>query len=185
MTLLLAYERQSSEEITELTVNENIQAAAAAHVSDAMFEDILQLGGYGESLLHFAGRLGKLFEAFNKRRSQSEPEINHFSIDRAWDTELSQDAQTILREAKVWSVLSETKDTKNKADYDVAQYDLVLNTIYAPHFKISYRKRRKITLKGNQLEVILTQSDSAFEALVKQLTESQNDVIAPQTGSLF
>ncbi|HEJ1290733.1 hypothetical protein JET96_14215 [Pseudomonas aeruginosa] len=185
MTLLLAYERQSSEEITELTVNENIQAAAAVHVSDAMFEDILQLGGYGESLLHFAGRLGKLFEAFNKRRSQSEPEINHFSIDRAWDTELSQDAQTILREAKIWSVLSETKDTKNKADYDVAQYDLVLNTIYAPHFKISYRKRRKITLKGNQLEVILTQSDSAFEALVKQLTESQNDVTAPQTGSLF
>lgn len=186
MTLLLAYERLSSDEITELMVDENTQAIAAAHVSDAMFEDILQLGGYGESLLHFAGRLGKLFEAFNKRRSQSEPEINHFSIDRAWDAELSQDAQTILREAKVWSVLSETKDTKNKADYDVAQYDLILNTIYAPHFKISYRKRRKVTLKGNQLEVILTQSDSAFEALVKQLTESPyDDATAPKTGSLF
>lgn len=185
-TLLKAYERLSSEEIVDLMVGENIQATAAVHVSDAMFEDILQLGAYGDSLLHFAGRLGKLFEAFNKRRSQSEPEINHFSIDRAGDAELSKDAQIILREAKIWSVLSETKDTKNKADYDVAQYDLILNPIYAPHFKISYRKRRKITLKGNQLEVILTQSDSAFEALVKQLTESQNDdVNVPQTGSLF
>jgi hypothetical protein len=186
-TLLLAYQRKSADDIgEELRVDLGIQATAALQVSDAMFEDVLQLGPYGDRLLDFARRLGSLFEAYNRRRSQSEPEINHFSINRADAFQLSAAAQTILREAKIWSVLWESKDTKNKADYDVSQYELILNTIYAPHFKISYRKRRKITLTAMQLDVILIQSDSQFETLVKQLVDSQDDEdTAKKSGSLF
>jgi hypothetical protein len=186
-TLLLAYQRQSAGEIGEpLRVDQNIQATAALQVSNAMFEDVLQLGPHGDRLLDFARRLGGLFEAYNKRRSQSEPEINHFSINSADANQLSETAQVILREAKIWSVLWEAKDTKNKAEYDAAQYELILNTIYAPHFKISYRKRRKITLTMMQLDVILTQSDSQFELLLKQLVDSQDDeVTAKKSGSLF
>lgn len=186
-TLLLAYQRQSAGEIGKpLRVDQNIQATAALQVSNAMFEDVLQLGPHGDRLLDFARRLGGLFEAYNKRRSQSEPEINHFSINSADANQLSETAQVILREAKIWSVLWETKDTKNKAEYDAAQYELILNTIYAPHFKISYRKRRKITLTTMQLDVILTQSDSQFELLLKQLVDSQDDeVTAKKSGSLF
>ncbi|WP_248799035.1 hypothetical protein [Pseudomonas sp. MWU13-2105] len=186
-TLLLAYQRQSADDIGEpLCVDQNNQALAAKQVSDAMFGDIMQLGPHGYRLLDFARRLGGLFEAFNRRRSQSEPEINHFSINESDATRLSEAAQTILREAKIWSVLWETKDTKNKADVDAAQYELVLNAIYAPHFKISYRKRRKITLSAAQLDIILTQSDSQFESLVKQLVDSQDDdTTAKITGSLF
>ncbi|MGY4534632.1 hypothetical protein ACVW0Y_003774 [Pseudomonas sp. TE3786] len=186
-TLLLAYQRQSADEISgDLRVDEDLQAQAAVQVSDAMFEDILQLGAKGDRLLDFARRLGALFEAFNRRRSQSEPEINHFSIDRVDGAHLSPAAQIILREAKIWSVLWEAKDTKNKNPYDASQYELILNTIYAPHFKISYRKRRKITLKASELDVILTQSDAQFETLVKQLADSQtDDATAKKTDSLF
>lgn len=185
-TLLLAYKRLSLSEIPILQVDQNTQATAAQQVSDAMFEDILQLGPYGDNLLDFARRLGSLFEAYNRRRSQSEPEINHFSIDRAGTAQLPESAQIILREAKIWSVLWEAKDTKNKTDYDVTQSELILNTIYAPHFKISYRKRRKITLTATQLDVILTKPDSQFEWLLKQLVDSQDEVeTAKKTGSLF
>ncbi|WP_204127131.1 hypothetical protein [Pseudomonas ogarae] len=185
--LLQAYQRRSAEEIGEaLYIDLNTQATAAVHVSDAMFEDVLQLGPHGDRLLDFARRLGGLFEAYNKRRSQSEPEINHFSINRADTAQLSDAAQRILREAKIWSVLAESKGTKDKAEYDVTQYELVLNPIYAPHFKISYRKRRKITLTASQLDVMLTHSDSQFEALVRQLVDSQDDEeTAKKTGSLF
>lgn len=187
ITLLLGYQRKSANDIGEpLRVDYDIQATAVKQVSDAMFGDIMQLGPQGYRLLEFARRLGGLFEAYNRRRSQSEPEINHFSINEADTVGLSTDAQTILREAKIWSVLRETKDTKNKADADTAQFELVLNAIYAPHFRISYRKRRKITLTAAELDIILTQSDSSFETLVKQLVDSQDDDITAQiTGSLF
>lgn len=186
-SLLLAYQRQSASEISEeFRVDPNTQATAALQVSDAMFEDILQLGPYGDRLLDFVRRLGRLFEAYNKRRSQSEPEINHFSINRADATQLSPSAETLLREAKIWSVLWESKDTKNKTDHDAAQFDLILNTIYAPHFKISYRKRRKITLTASQLDVFLTQSDSQFELLLKQLVDSHDEQdTAKKPGFLF
>ncbi|MFD2640805.1 hypothetical protein [Pseudomonas japonica] len=186
-TLLLGYQRKSANDIgSVLRVDYDTQATAVKQVSDAMFGDIMQLGPQGYRLLEFARRLGGLFEAYNRRRSQSEPEINHFSINEADTAGLSADAQMILREAKIWSVLRETKDTKNKADVDTAQFELVLNAIYAPHFRISYRKRRKITLTAAELDIILAQSDSSFETLVKQLVDSQDDDITAQiTGSLF
>ncbi|WP_025130864.1 hypothetical protein [Pseudomonas sp. PH1b] len=185
--LLQAYQRRSAEEIDgALCIDLDSQANAAVHVSDAMFEDVVQLGPHGDRLLDFARRLGGLFEKFNKRRSQSEPEINHFSINRADTAQLSDAAQVILREAKIWSVLAESKGTKDKAEYDVTQYELVLNPIYAPHFRISYRKRRKITLTATQLDIMLTQSDSQFDSLVRQLVDSQDDEeTAKKTGSLF
>lgn len=172
-TLLLAFQRQSSEELPgTLRVAVDTQAHAAKQVSDKLYEDVQQLGPFGSQLLEVTRRLGKIFEAFNRRRSQSEPEINHFSIDDADRSVLTDSSQRLLREAKIWSVLYEEKDTKNKSDYDIAQTDLVLNPIFAPHFGISYRKRRKITLKAGAVDVLLCQSTAQFELVLKSLVDS-------------
>lgn len=171
-TLLLKFKRQSGKDVHgPFTVEVEVQAAAAKQVSDKLFQDILQLGRHGVELLEVTGRLGRVFEAFNRRRSQSEPEINHFSIDNADRHNLSSRAELLLREAKIWSVLYEAKDTKNKSDYDIAQTDLILNPIYAPHFNISYRKRRKVTLHASQADVLLCQSTAQYDVVLKQLVE--------------
>lgn len=171
-TLSIAYKRQSGNEVSgQLKVDVETQAAAAKQVSDKLFQDILQLGSHGNKLLEITGRLGRIFEAFNRRRSQSEPEVNHFSIDNADRTNLSNQAELLLREAKIWSVLYEAKDTKNKSDYDIAQTDLILNPIYAPHFSISYRKRRKVTLRAPHADILLCQSTAQYEVVLKQLVD--------------
>lgn len=170
--LLLAFQRQSADDLQgQLRVDPDKQAIAAKQVSDALFQDILELGSFGARLLEIANRLGRVFEAFNRRRSQSEAEINHFSIDQADQQDLSPASQQVIREAKVWSVLYEEKDTKNKSDYDVSQSDLVLNRIYSPRFNISYRKRKKITLRAGEVDVIMLQSAAQFELLLKTLVE--------------
>lgn len=171
VTLLLAFERSERDDIEP--VSHEHQAQAARQVSDAMFEDVPQLGLRGEKLREMVRRLGALFEAFNRRPGQSEPEINHFSIDESDKAGLSDPAQQILKEARTWSVLYEEPDTKNKSDYDIAQSDWVLNRIYSPHFGISYRKRRKVTLKAGQVNVILCQSSQQFEALLKEIVDPE------------
>ena len=185
--LLLAFQRQSAEGIEEgqLVVDPEKQANAAKQVSDALFHDILELGSCGTRLLEIANRLGRVFEAFNRRRSQSEAEINHFSIDQADWQDLSPASQQLLREAKIWSVLYEEKDTKNKTDYDISQSDLVLNRIYAPHFNVSYRKRKKLTLRAGEVDVILLQSSAQFELLLKTLVEPDDADRSPTSGKLF
>ncbi len=171
-TLLLAFKRQSGKDVTgALQVDVEIQAMATKQVSDKLFQDIQQLGPQGGQLLEITGRLGRIFEAFNRRRSQSEPEVNHLSIDNADRSDLSAQAELLLREAKIWSVLYEEKDTKNKSDYDIAQTDLILNPIFAPHFGISYRKRRKVTLRAAQANVLLCQSTAQYEMVLKQLVD--------------
>ncbi|MBI5721043.1 MAG: hypothetical protein HZC37_25495 [Burkholderiales bacterium] len=168
--LLLAFERTNGKDMQgQLRVDVDVQAKAARQVSDKIYQDILQLGSHGVDLLEVAGRLGRLFQAFNRRRSQSEPEVNHFSIDHAERHQLSPQAERILREAKIWSVLYEETDTKNKSDYDIAQTDLILNPIYAPHFSISYRKRRKVTLSASHTDVLLSKSAQHYEAVLKEL----------------
>jgi hypothetical protein len=87
---------------------------------------------------------------------------------------LTESLQHILREAKVWSVLYEEKDAKNKSDYDIAQTDLILNPIFAPHFGISYRKRRKsdVEIRRRRCTVVPVQSTAQFELILKQLVDS-------------
>lgn len=187
VTLLLAYERKDVTEVgTTLIVDPDLQARAVRQVSDDLFQEISQLGLHGERLLEVVRRLGQLFEAFNRRRSQSEPEINHFSVDEADRSELSDHARQILREAKVWSVLYEEKETKSKSDYDVAQADWVLNRIYCPHFSISYRKRRKVTLKAGQVNVVLCGTSEHFETLLKTVVDPRDrDADVGTTAQLF
>lgn len=185
-TLSLAYKRQSGNEVAgQLRVDVETQATAAKQVSDKLFQDILQLGAHGSKLLEITGRLGRVFEAFNRRRSQSEPEVNHFSIDNADRSNLSAQAELLLREAKIWSVLYEANDTKNKSDYDIAQTDLILNPIYAPHFGISYRKRRKVTLRAPHADILLCQSTAQYEVVLKQLVDPSDQDPIEDPMSLF
>lgn len=160
-----------------------VQADAAKVVSEDVFADVFQLGNNGAHLLELAGRLGKLFQAYNRRASQSEPEINHFSIKASDREKLTPEAEALLRQAKIWSVLYEEQDTKNKSNSDSAFTDLILNPIYAPHFRISYRKRRKVTLQAGYVEVILRQSPAQFEMVLKELVDPSE--LTPDTRELF
>jgi hypothetical protein len=184
--LLLAFKRKSGSEVEgQIQVTKEIQAIAAKQVSDKIYQDIHQLGGSGAQLLEATGRLGRVFEAFNRRRSQSESEVNHLSIDNADIQNLSAESEYLLREAKIWSVLYEENDTKNKTDYDIAQTDLILNPIFSPHFGISYRKRRKVTLKAVQANVLLCQSTELFDAVLKQVIDSSDQDSPKPSEDLF
>jgi hypothetical protein len=182
VTLLLAFQRSERQDIEP--VSHEFQALAASQVSDAMFEDVPQLGLHGEKLREMVRRLGALFEAFNRRPAQSEPEINHFSIDQSDKAGLSDAAIQLLKEARTWSVLYEEPDTKSKSDHDIAQSDWVLNRIFAPHFSISYRKRRKVTLKASQVNAILCHSSLVFESLLKEIVTPEQESPGT-TGQLF
>ncbi len=174
---------QTSGESRQQPIAIEVQADAAKVVSEAVFADVFQLGSNGAHLLELAGRLGKLFQAFNRRASQSEPEINHFSVKASDREKLTPEAEALLRQAKIWSVLYEEQDTKNKSNYDIAATDLILNPIYAPHFRISYRKRRKVTLQAGHLEVILRHSPAQFEMVLKELVDPGE--LAPDNNELF
>ncbi|MBD9471254.1 hypothetical protein [Pseudoxanthomonas sp. PXM01] len=160
-------------------VPEETQALAAKDTSSALLKDVANLGLRGRDLESILKRLGRLFQAAHRRASLSEPEINHFSIDGADKEALTSETKALLREAKIWSVLYEDTDTKNKADSSLAQHDYVPNAIYSAHFGISYRKRRKLSLKAGEVNLIFTGSDSHFEQLLKDYISKWDSLQEP------
>jgi len=145
-----------------------IQAHAARRVSEKnLIEVVPSLGQNGESLRNFVARLGMIFSVSAKRNSQSEPEINHFSINISSGSSLPQNLQDLIRSAKVWNVLFEENKTKSKSD-DIADKDYVLNPIFAPFYGISYRKIRKVEFDWDEVRILFLGSEDEFDGMYKR-----------------
>ncbi len=161
------------------------QAQAAFETSELLLEKVAQLGEDGRGLQRAVKRLGRLFEIAHQRSSQSEPEINHFSIKETERAGLSQETQSMLRQALIWSVIYEEPDTKNKNGSTAVQTDHVPNPIFNPRFGISYRKRRKVLLRADEVNTLFTGNDEAVETLLKHYRDRWSDGEAGRSPDLF
>lgn len=171
--------------LSVLAVPIEVQAEAAREASKLLLEQVTNLGLAGHDLQRLVKRLGRLFKYAHEREAQSEPEINHFSIDETDREQLTRETRELLRQAKIWTVLYEQAETKNKADDTTVQHDYVPNAIFSPHFGISYRKRRKLVLKAAEVNTICGGSDDAFEVLLREHRDKWSGVKRSGTGKLF
>jgi hypothetical protein len=163
----------------------NQQALAARETSALLLEKVAQLGDDGRRLQRVVMRLGRFFELAHQRPTQSEPEVNHFSIKEADKLGLREDAQKLLRQALIWSVIYEEPDTKNKSDSTAVQTDHVPNAIFSPYFGISYRKKRKASLTSAEVNTIFSGTDTEFEELLSQYRRYWSGDEVGKSGDLF
>ena len=157
--------REESSEPTRISPNQ--EATAARLASAAFLGEVPSFGRFGNQLHTFVLRLGSLFAIAHQRPSQSEPEITHFAVGRG-RRELSDDDHSFLAEAVKWSVLFGERRTKQKQEYDPEGLEYVLNPIYAPYFHISYRKRRSLTLKSDDLATLISGNYESVSSLLRR-----------------
>jgi len=148
------------------------QAKATYQTSAFELEKISDLGANGLHLKRIARRLGIIYSLSQKRKTQSEPEVNHFTLDLSDVTQLSEKTQKLLNEALVWSVLFEEESTKIKSDDTTETKDYILHPVLSAFFKISYRKKRKIKLKPGEVEVIFFGEENEFIRLIRYFKNS-------------
>lgn len=157
----------SPTDINAVSVDVDRQAQAARHTSNAFLGQIRSFGRLGNRLHSFVLRLGSLFALAHQRPTQSEPEQAHFSVTRG-NKPFTNDDQKFLDEAVMWSVLFEAEETKVKDQPAGSYVEYVLNPIYAPYFKITFRKRRKLELNIEEFRVLESGSYDDFNRLLKQ-----------------
>jgi hypothetical protein len=112
-----------------------------------------------------------LCSLYQSRLSQSEPEINHFSIEGG-ETAVTGEYKNYLDECEKWGILSKTKATKTKAREIIDDFDWVFNPIYAPKFGISYRKKRKLILTHAEIQILFNPDKSKYEELFQRVRHS-------------
>lgn len=67
----------------------------------------------------------------------------------------------------MWSVLFEEESTKIKSDYTTETKDCILHPVLSAFFKISYRKKRKLKLKLQEIEIVFFGEENEFLKLIK------------------
>ena len=152
-----------------MPVSPDSQALAVKNVSSKMLKEIKALGNIGNVLYDFTIRLGSVFENARKNIAQSEPEQNHFSISDSPSREVT----SLLNELVKWSVLYEYKLTKRKGLETGSEY--LLNPIYSSYFTISYRKKRRITLRNADIVTIAYGDVKDFERYLKNRSKQQDE----------
>jgi hypothetical protein len=155
----------------QFLISSEVQSFASDQTSVSLFKEIKSFKPFGHTLHLFANRLGELFSLYQSRLSQSEPEINHFSIEGG-ETAVTGEYKNYLDECEKWGILSKTKATKTKAREIIDDFDWVFNPIYAPKFGISYRKKRKLILTHAEIQILFNPDKSKYEELFQRVRHS-------------
>lgn len=160
-------------------VERNEQLLAVKYVSNNMINEIKKFGSQGNVLYQFSLRLGTIFEELRKKDSQSEPEQNQFSI----KGKLPKKGEYILRELVKWSVVFESKLTKQKGLESGSEY--MFNPIYSPYFTISYRKRRRIEFSVEEFMTLISDDKKGFLNVLKRFVSKTSSYVKSVELSIF
>lgn len=139
------------------------QTTAVRKAADNYRGVIRSLPVHSRELLKLADRLGQLFSVLAKSPTQSEPEINHFSIDR---DSTNGPWKELFETAYAESILLRLNGNKQKSDSNLEQDDWQLNPCFAPHYGFSPRRKKKLgALSGSQMQTLLLGTDEEFNKL--------------------
>lgn len=162
------------------------QILGARSASEDILNEAPTYGRLGSKIRAFIYNLGHIFEFSHMRKTQSESEVNHFSIKGGFSS-LDEEDTIFLSEAVKWGVVYQDKSTKNKDRSNPDNSDWVLNPIYAPFFFISYRKKRKIEISPSDFRILHSGSpDRRIDLEVLYKTKWQlEDGDQPYSHTLF
>lgn len=168
----------ASEKKHSLPIPANIQNNAIHMQSETYFRRLVEKGQDVGQIHRFVQRLGRLFEIIHKGPRQSEPEINHFKI----EGELLPKVESILRRCRTDAVLRWLPGNKQKSLADERRDAWQLHPRYAPHFNISWRRKKGMLLKADELRVLFFGTEAEWEKLIKNM-DKRYRTIKCTTGS--
>lgn len=138
-------------------ISPEIQTRAAKYVSQNRVNEIASYPRCGKKLRIFVQCFGEICRELhrNDNTTLGEPEVNHFTTETL---QLSDSIVNDINDAITWLVLQKYPQTKSKELIRTNIVDYHLNKIYAPYFEISCNRKRKITLRKEDLEKLFSEN---------------------------
>ncbi len=165
----------NKEELLAGKISIENQTKAAVEMAQRSFEDIEMIQTYGREIKDFIFHIGRFFRALHMDERLREPEPIYFCTN---DTQLDKSTKELLDTAQKWSVLQkkpamqpESPTSLNDTFPDV----FVLNRIFSPIFRISYRIRGRTNISPTELNLLIKGSEEEKKALLKKLSKGAID----------
>jgi MinD-like ATPase involved in chromosome partitioning or flagellar assembly len=159
----------------------------AVHLQARLLRENLYAAGNSPVEVNlFLERFGRLCEALHKSPLQSEPEINHFAIREGTAEE---PFKTYLRHAWFEGIVRKLPANKQKSLTEMRGEDWQLAPWLCPLFNLSSRRKKKLTLSANEVEVLFSNDKLKLDALIrnklKEIPSQNNSDELPQQDGLF
>ncbi|WP_210409541.1 hypothetical protein, partial [Leptospira levettii] len=147
-----------------------MQAEGVKEASRYLLEKVKDCGDEGNRLYDFVNRLGHLYSINRRSKIKSRTEIIQFSIIGG----------TYKNKNKIMDFINESikhsilLDFQGNQRFDQNNPDLinyVLNPIFSPYFMISYRKKRRLDLRAEQLEILVDGTEDDYKKLASLFSE--------------
>lgn len=171
---------ESGEKI--LPISTKVQTEAIRKRSESYFRKMKVELPEESKIPNFIERLGSLFQAMHKSPKQSEPEINHFVI-RSGD--ISEQVSQVLKNAKQENFIRGIPGNKKKGEKDSYQEAYQISPRFVPFFKISWRRKKALSVTASELETLIFGDDEEWKKLFNQLKSNLSSEIKASQQGLF
>jgi len=130
------------------------QDMAVKNYANIKYSDITRISGnLGLDVQSFINEIGTIFRKLHLNKYLVEPEPTHFETEYP---EISGKAKEVFDAALEYSCLQKKPPMEPKSSYETKKYDYLINRIFAPYFKISYRVRGRTYISASQIETLIT-----------------------------
>ena len=176
------WQRSTGGDPAQLPVSAEIQTKAIHAQSDLYFQRLCNSNVEEDrQRRRVVERLGNLFAAIHKSPRQSEPEINHFSPEDYPDPTTDKCLRGCRQENLLRWLPSNKHDSSGSGYYLSDFYQL--NPRYAPHFGISWRIKKKLTLNAHDCEILCSGSVPAWTSVHNRIEKRYHQTSAKKTPS--
>lgn len=152
-----------------LPISWRFQNAAIHRQAVILRENLYSAARSTVEVNQFLERVGRLFEAAHKGPRQSEPEINHFALRGEVSDEASRERlDKWLLDAWYEGVLRQLRGNKQKSLHELRGEDWQIAPWLAPLFNLSTRRKKKMSLAGEEVLILFRGGDTEWKRLFRQ-----------------
>lgn len=149
-------------------VSPEVQTGAAQDVGAHNLQVLQGLAKEGAQLTKLALSLGRIFGVMASLPEGHTPEVNQFEVVAPARTFIAEalDIDSLLRLAVMHQALIRFPGTKLTDEADTRDYDYSLHPIYAALFEFSYRRKRKMTLRAEEIVGLIQQPSRTISLIL-------------------
>ncbi len=148
-----------------LEISQENQTLAAQSIGRKNISLLSGMTIYGAQLTRLLLGLGRFFQILASDPAGHAPEINQFKI--SWENCTDKNRlEEILRLAVMHLALVKTQGSKLTSQNETKDYEYMIHPIFSSFFEYSNRKKRKITLDGNDLLSLIDNPKQALNHML-------------------
>ncbi|MEL7663230.1 MAG: hypothetical protein AAGU10_03760 [Methanosarcina mazei] len=150
------------------------QDFGAKNYSKLQYESITQIpDNKGLKVQSFVNEIGTILRELHLDQNLVEPEPTHFETIYS---ELSEEAKDIFDAALNYSFIQKKNSMATKNKNEAKKDDFLINRIFAPHFKISYRLRGRTYIDPNRISSLILENNEKKKLIRKDIVQQNSKI---------